>query len=97
MGFVPNDHETLFKLIPVGVNYQCELCNRGNMIADKNEPVMIELTNPPTMGLRTHICDKCGGVMKLPKTYPYVEWVSVDEYANLVDLGVLKHDSHEYC
>ncbi len=84
MSFVPNEHETLSELKPIVVNYKCELCNEGNMVTDSRKPV--KLTIP---GLITHVCNNCNGVMKLPKMYPYLEWVTKDEYENFINKGFL--------
>lgn len=90
MSFVPNKHERVFELIPIGVNYVCEFCHEGNMIIDSTEVLVVELSDGgPHMQLRTHICDKCGKTLKLPKTYPYVEWVSKAEYADMIRKDIL--------
>ena len=89
MAFVPSEHERVFELIPIGVNYVCEFCHEGNMIVDTNETLIVELTDPPRMALRTHICDKCQNTMKLPKTYPYVEWLTKAEYAEMIKKDIL--------
>lgn len=83
MSFVPSEHEKLSKLIPIAVSYQCELCNDGIMEADPNDPIVMEMTNPPRMQMRRHFCNKCNGMLMLPKTYPYVEWITPQEYSRL--------------
>lgn len=93
MAFVPNEHERMFELIPVGVNYVCEFCHEGNMMVDVNETLVIEYTDKPTMALRTHICDKCHKTMKLPKTYPYIEWVTKDEYTEMVKNNIIQKEN----
>lgn len=71
----PNEED--FEVRPIGVRYICEFCHEGEMIVDHTEGQFIEtvLTNPP---LIQHKCTKCGGTMRLPRSYPYIEWVPVD-------------------
>lgn len=83
MGFKPSEYEDLSLLVPVAVNYRCEICCLGHVVADPNEPMILELSNPPKMKLRRHICDRCGGELMLPKSYPYIEWMSKSEYTEL--------------
>ena len=45
------------------------------------------------MALRTHICDKCHNIMKLPKTYPYIEWVTKDEYTEMVKNNIIQKEN----
>ena len=87
MSFVPNEHETLSELKPVVINYKCEICNKGNMRVDSQKA-----TNITIPGLITHICNSCKGVMKLPKMYPYLEWVTKDEYKSFIDNGLLSKE-----
>lgn len=84
MSFIPNEHEILSELKPVVVNYKCELCNEGNMVAYSCEPIKINIRS-----LITHVCNNCHGEMKLPKMYPYLEWVTKDEYENFINNGLL--------
>lgn len=82
MAFVLGEHESVFELKPIGVNYTCELCGQGIMEAVTDEAITIELfdNGSPQMRLRSHKCNSCGGVMQLPKTYPYIAWLTKDEY-----------------
>lgn len=77
MSYTPKEHEEVFDIKPVGVRYICEFCNEGEMIADPKEPILMTVEGVQLM--RTHICNKCGKSMKLPKTYPYIEWVPVEK------------------
>lgn len=72
-------HEETFEVKPVGIRYRCELCDEGEMILNETEPVVVEMSYPPKSPLRRHVCNKCGGVLMLPKAYPYIEWVPVEE------------------
>lgn len=92
MGFIPNEHEMLFELRPIGVSYRCELCERGEMEVDTNEALTIcwdGEAGAHKMPMRTHICNNCHGTMKLPKTYPYIEWVTTEEYTRFINSGLL--------
>ena len=77
MSFVPNEHEETFKVTPIGVKYICEFCGKGEMIAVNDEPVVIPAANMAFM--IKHRCNKCNGELMLPKTYPYIEWIPVDD------------------
>lgn len=76
------EHEEMFELKPIGIRYRCEFCNDGEMIASNSETLIVEYGGGPYM--RTHTCNKCGKSMKLPKTYPYIEWVTPEEYDSLM-------------
>lgn len=69
-------HEQAFSIKPVGIKYICEFCHEGEMIRDKNGPRTTLLSNPP---FYQHVCTKCGKIMHLPKIYPYVEWIDVND------------------
>lgn len=79
MGFAPSEHEETFKIIPVGVRYICEFCGKGEMIAVNDEAVIVPAIDSSLPFMRKHRCNKCGGELKLPKTYPYIEWIPEDE------------------
>lgn len=72
------NNEEAFKLIPIGIRYKCEVCHDGEMIATNNDPMIFD-ANTQMMHLRTHKCNKCGMELKLPKTYPYIEWIPENE------------------
>lgn len=78
-----NKQERAFNLHPVGIKYICENCNEGEMIIDKDNPIILT-SNPP---LIPHKCNKCGCEMRLMKTYPYVEWMTDEEYEKYVNGG----------
>ncbi len=65
-------HEEAFPIRPVGIRYRCELCGEGEQIADSHQTISVPLGGPKPMIV--HHCNKCGGEMLLPKTYPYVSW-----------------------
>ena len=69
--YEPKEYEATFSIKPIGVKRICEHCSEGEMVRDHDEP--IRMTNPP---LFPHKCKRCGGTLLLPKTYPYIEWVS---------------------
>lgn len=71
-------HERSFEIRPVGVKYICEFCNEGEMRYKNDQPIMVEALNTSPM-LHNHVCTKCGKTMKLPKVYPYIEWISDDD------------------
>lgn len=75
-------NEVRVEIRPIGVKYRCEFCHEGFMEAIHEDSEIIEIiaTNPPqykTPPLRTHLCDKCGKMMKLPRTYPRIDWEEV--------------------
>lgn len=82
MAITLKEHEEAFELKPVGIRYICEFCNEGEMIYDSSENVVIVPLNRSTM--IPHKCNKCGKDMKLPKTYPYIEWVTAEEYESIL-------------
>lgn len=74
--YTPKEYEELFEIKPIGVRYRCELCGEGEMIAMNEDPVRLMGDG---MMMRKHQCTKCKGIMQLPKTYPYIEWIPVEE------------------
>ena len=72
--FKAGPHEETFDITPIGVKYICEFCNEGEMVRDTSQTVL--MSDPPMF---QHICTKCGKTMILPKVYPYIEWVPVEE------------------
>lgn len=74
--FQPGEHERSFPIKPVGVKYICEFCGEGEMKVSGDARTLILTSNPP---LIKHVCTKCGKEMLLPKSYPYVEWVTEEE------------------
>ena len=77
-------HERVVKLKPVGISYICEICHEGEMIVDNREPIIVPLGGLGNAPMRSHYCNKCGAQMKLPKSYPYVEWLTEEEYEELM-------------
>lgn len=73
------DHEEMFDVKPVGVRYRCELCEKGEMVVDHQEGEMIKLAVDVKPMLIRHQCTKCKGTMMLPKSYPYIEWIPIDQ------------------
>ena len=71
-----NENEIRIDLKPVGVRYRCELCGEGtqNAIVSNGQPVT-EMEAGMSSPLFVHKCTKCGGEMKLPKIYPFIDWV----------------------
>lgn len=69
-----NNNEQAFRIHPVGIKYICEFCHKGEMVYDPKEKYL----TPDA--LKKHVCDKCGGVLMLPRMYPYIEWVPDDEF-----------------
>ena len=84
MAITLKEHEEAFELKPVGIRYTCEFCNEGEMIYDSNNPFSLQEFGHTRM--ISHKCNKCGKDMKLPKTYPYIEWVTAEEYEKLLNL-----------
>lgn len=74
--FQPSEHERTFPIKPIGVKYICEFCGEGEMKVSEDARTFVLTSNPP---LIKHVCTKCGKEMLLPKSYPYVEWVPVEE------------------
>lgn len=89
MSIKKNDHEQLFKLMPVGVRYICEFCGEGEMETDPNSVMVVPLPTTGMPMMRTHKCNKCGKTMQLPKTYPYIEWISAQEYQHLMNMNMI--------
>jgi hypothetical protein len=73
-----NSHEEMFNLHPVGVRYICEFCNDGEMQVSEEEVNTALLGSTPL--LISHKCNKCGKTMQLPRSYPYVKFMTDDEY-----------------
>lgn len=73
-----NKHEEYFELHPVGVKYICEFCNEGEMQVN-TDPVSAAYTSMPQM--YEHKCNKCGKTYLLPKSYPYVKFMTAAEYS----------------
>lgn len=71
-----SEHERVFELVPIGIKYICEFCNKGEqrMSPDNSfnpsdgKPLMLK-----------HVCSECGKEMMLPKPYPFVEWIPKEE------------------
>ena len=80
------EHEEIVNLKPIGIRYRCEICRNGEMIVDTREPVVVPLGGNPSV-LRPHLCNKCGAKMQLPKSYPYIEWITEEEYNELTKNG----------
>ena len=79
-----NEHERIVELKPIGIKYICESCNEGEMIVDNREPIVVPFGGRIDY-LRPHVCNKCGMKMQLPKSYPYIEWITEDEYKELME------------
>lgn len=79
-----NSHEVIEEAKPVAIKYICEHCNNGEMIAVTNEVLIVPLekSGPPMV---KHRCNKCGGELMLPKTYPYIEWLTKDKYPEVFE------------
>lgn len=73
-------HERAVELIPVGIQFICEICHQGEMIVDNREPIVVPLGGSGNAVMRSHYCNSCGAQMKLPKSYPYIEWLTKEEY-----------------
>lgn len=71
-----SDHEERFNIRPVGIKYRCEFCGEGEMKVSDDARTFILTSNPPMI---KHICTKCGKDMLLPKSYPYIEWIPVED------------------
>ena len=74
--YEPKEHEQLFGVRPIGVKYICEFCNEGEMKYQAPEYVNAVFEEPH---LYPHACTKCGKTMRLPKMYPYIEWMEVTQ------------------
>ena len=68
--------EVKYKLVSVGVRYDCDECSEkrggeppGEMIADNVQVTL--LTYPPQY---MHTCNKCGAKRYLGRAYPTVEY-----------------------
>lgn len=76
MGYQPKENEVIFPIKPVGVKYICPSCHIGQMTASTAEPIVVRHGEIPSI---KHYCDNCGAQLLLPKVYPYVEYVPVEE------------------
>jgi len=74
--YVPKEFEATFELKPIGVKRICEHCNEGEM-EYVFEDTAGSFDNFKT-SMKKHRCKKCGGELLLPKIYPYIEWVKVE-------------------
>ena len=77
------EHEQRFQLHPTGIKYICEHCNEGQMIVDPNESATMLASDPPQY-IIPHVCDKCGAKLSLPKSYPYIEYLTTEEYLSVL-------------
>lgn len=71
------EHEEMFDVKPVGIKYVCEHCNEGEMIAVHGEMMIVPAEKSGPFMIK-HRCNKCGGTLMLPKTYPYIQWIPVN-------------------
>lgn len=69
------NNEEAFKIVPIGIRYKCEVCSEGEMLYENNRDA-ITLEYPQ---LFNHKCNKCGMILRLPKIYPYIEWIPENE------------------
>jgi len=68
-------NERPFQILPIGIKYECEYCHEGEMeVINESITFSSEFETP----MRKHICSKCNKEMLLPKAYPYIEWIPVD-------------------
>lgn len=72
------EREVMFPLHPVGVKYVCDFCNEGEMqiSEDPNDSIVTLGTRP----MFKHKCTKCGNTLQLPRSYPYVKFMTDEEY-----------------
>ena len=78
--YQPKKGEEVFEIKPVGVRYKCEHCKKGEM------KVEMEPGKDPFIwseklgrGMVQHKCTNCQLELLLPKQYPYIEWVPLEE------------------
>ena len=88
MALILHDHEEAFKVYPVGIRYKCEQCGKGEMIATQSDPMVFDSISNLSH-LRKHKCTECGLELLLPKTYPYIEWLSELEYNNFINSNIV--------
>ena len=69
-------NEERFAIKPEGVRYICENCHEGEM---KYEPNHEDITLDMKIPMYIHRCEKCGTIMKLPRVYPYIDWIPLDK------------------
>lgn len=69
-------NEERFEIKPEGVRYICENCHKGEM---KYEPNPEDMSLDMDIPMYTHRCEACGTVMKLPRVYPYIDWIPLDK------------------
>lgn len=73
--YQPKPNEAVFNIRPIGVKYICEHCGEGEMRAVPEDDGAIVWQGTPRSRLIRHRCNKCKGELRLPKTYPYIEWI----------------------
>lgn len=78
-GLKLNEHERAFNVKPIGIKYICEFCNEGEQICTNKSPIIVEKNGVKIPNMREHKCSKCGKIMMLPKSYPYVEFIPLSE------------------
>lgn len=71
--FVPGEHEETFDVKPIGVRYKCEYCGKGEMKVVTDNAITLQYNT-----MIKHKCTECGGELLLPKMYPYIEWIPID-------------------
>jgi len=79
-----NEHEELSEMKPVVVRYKCEFCNDGEQVLVNDKPIIVPLVNR-SQPMKLHRCNKCGKEMMLPKVYPFITWLSMEEYESVKD------------
>ena len=74
--YQPKEHEVIVPLQAVGIQYQCEFCNEGFMMADVSKAPQAPII-PGGRPLIWHVCSKCKKTMLLPDVYPKVEYLEI--------------------
>lgn len=83
-------HEESFDVKPVGVRYICEFCNKGEMKYYNPDSAVVNMPMIP------HKCTECGKIMHLPKLYPYIEWIPIDECKLICPEEVNENEGENY-
>lgn len=73
--YVCKPHEKKSAVRPVAIDYICEFCNEGYMVAIARTMKLDDLSGGI---LIEHNCTNCGGRMKLPMAYPRIEWEKIE-------------------
>lgn len=73
-------YEIMKEIHPVAVELKCPNCGNGTL--EPSTDPQIQMMDVTTLDSRmiSHICKSCGIVLRLPRQYPYVRFLTDSEY-----------------